>query len=145
MPPGCYILPIFQRGQLRLREVSTPKVTLLVGGQSQDPLHTGQLPQALRQRHFGTLPGIPEHMLVGSKRRGQREKQVARKCSPATNLRPRMQVGLRRAHSLVVRQMATKLGFEAGGAGLEGGVTQPVSGGNRDVVTSRPERPLHPP
>lgn len=122
-----------------------PKVILLVGGQSHDPLHMGQLPQALLQCHFGTLPRIPEHMLQGSKRRGQQKKQVARKCSPATDLRPRMQVGLGRAHSLVVRQVATKLGFEAGGAGPEGGVTQPVSGGNRDVVTSRPERPLHPP
>lgn len=123
-----------------------PKGTLSVGGQSWDLLHTGQLPQASCQRHFGTLPGIPKHRLQGSKRRGWREKQqVALEFGLAANLGPRMpQPGLGRAHSLVVQQVATELGFEAGGAGLEGGVTEPVSGRNRGVVTGRPRKPLHP-
>ena len=37
--------------------------------------------------------------------------------------------------------MVTELRFKAGSAGQEGGVTQPVCGRNRDVITSEPEAP----
>lgn len=52
-----------------------------------------------------------------------------------------LQVQLGRAHSLMMRQMVTELRFKAGSAGQEGGVTQPVCGRNRDVITSEPEAP----
>ena len=52
-----------------------------------------------------------------------------------------LQVQLGRAHSLMVRQVVTELGLKAGSAGQEGGVTQPVCGRNRDVITSEPEAP----
>ena len=50
-----------------------------------------------------------------------------------------LQVQLGRAHSLMVRQIATELGFKAGSAGQEGRVTQPVCVGK---VWCRPNNEL---
>lgn len=121
---GC-ILPVIQRGQRRLREVSMLKVTLLVGGQSQaahwsEPPGPAPVPlgdSAWVSRVHSAAPG----------EEGWREKQVALEFTATAHLRLRMlQLQLSRAHSLMVRQMVAELASKAGSAGQEDGVTQPV-------------------